>query len=215
MITTKKKSIKLIVIMGLFPFLFGCNGNSNNKIQTNTLVEITSRIDQEEGWYDIFLSITDETKTTTSHTYIAKGLYKGKTVGLQIEVSSKIGAGIINGAIDGKSGFVANAVKLKSIGQESDELVKALAELYKQPSDKGFTKQTISSTAFSLNEKPVNLDQKGYYRLKLFFEEEDENNEDETLYAEMFLNINTDKQEIEIHEKDKDYREPIIKVWTK
>ncbi len=199
--------------MGLFSFLFGCKNNDSNaktNDSDNTKIEeITSRIDPEEGWSDIFLKITADTKTDSSHIYIAKGLYKNKTVGLQIEVSSKIGAGIIDGKPDGKAGFVANAIQLKSIGQESDELVKALAELYKQPTNKGFTKQTISATAFSLNEKSVNLDKNDYYKLKLFFAEDDEN-----LYSEIFLNINTDKREIEIHEKDEEYREPIIKVWT-
>lgn len=199
--------------MGLFSFLFGCKDNGSNAQTNNSdntqLEDISSRIDHEEGWSDIFLKITEDTKTDTSHIYIAKGLYKNKTVGLQIEVSSKIGAGIVDGKPDGKAGFMANAVQLKSIGQESDELVKALAELYKQSTNKGFTKQTISATAFSLNEKSVNLDKNDYYKLKLFFAEDDEN-----LYSEIFLNINTDKREIEIHEKDEEYREPIIKVWT-
>lgn len=204
------KQLTGIILMGLFSFLFGCKNNDSNAQTNNTKLEdITSRIDPEEGWSDIFLKITEDTKTDTSHIYIAKGLYKNKMVGLQIEVSSKIGAGIVDGKPDGKAGFVANAVQLKSTGQESDELVKALAELYNQPTNKGFTKQTISATAFSLNEKAVNLDKNDYYKLKLFFAEDDEN-----LYSEIFLNINTDKREIEIHEKDEEYREPIIKVWT-
>lgn len=207
------KQLTAIILMGFFSFLFGCKNNYSNAQTNNSdntkIEEITSRIDPEEGWSDIFLKITEDTKTDISHIYIAKGLYKNKTVGLQIEVSSKIGAGIIDGKPDGKAGFVANAVQLKSIGQESDELVKALAELYKQPTNKGFTKQTISATAFSLNEKSVNLDKNDYYKLKLFFAEDDEN-----LHSEIFLNINTDKREIEIHEKDEEYREPIIKVWT-
>lgn len=208
------KQLTAIILMGLFLFLFGCKNNDRNAHTNDSdnaeIEEITSRIDPEEGWSDIFLKITEDTKTDTSHIYIAKGLYKNKTVGLQIELSSKIGAGIVDGKPDGKAGFVANAVQLKSIGQESDELVKALAELYKQPTTKGFTKQTISTTAFSLNEKSVNLDKNDYYKLKLFFAEDDEN-----LYSEIFLNINTDKREIEIHEKDEEYRGPIIKVWTK
>jgi len=207
------KQLTAIILMGLFSFLFGCKNNDSNaktNDSDNTKIEeITSRIDPEEGWSDIFLKITADTKTDSSHIYIAKGLYKNKTVGLQIEVSSKIGAGIIDGKPDGKAGFVANAIQLKSIGQESDELVKRWQELYKQPTNKGFTKQTISATAFSLNEKSVNLDKNDYYKLKLFFAEDDEN-----LYSEIFLNINTDKREIEIHEKDEEYREPIIKVWT-
>jgi hypothetical protein len=175
-----------------------------------TLEDITSRFDSAEGWSDVFLKIISDVQTNISHIYVAKGLYNGKTVGLQIEVNSNIGAGIVNGALDSQSGFMSHAVQIKSIGQESDEFVKALAELYEQTTGKGFTKQTISATAFSLNEKSVNLDKKDYYRLKLFFEENDEN-----LYSEVFLNINTEKREIEIHEKDESYREPIIKTWTK
>lgn len=198
--------------MGFFSFLFGCK-NTDKTQQTNAQVKlenITARLDPEEGWQDIFLKITSDTKTDSSHIYIAKGLYFNKTVGVQIEVSSEIGAGIINGELEGDSGFVSNAVQLKSIGQESDELVKALAELYGFPTNKGFKKETISTTVFSLNETPVNLDKNGYYKLKLFFGEDDEN-----LYSELYLNINTQKKEIEIHEKDEEYREPIIKVWTK
>ncbi|KQS48608.1 MAG: hypothetical protein DI588_14850 [Flavobacterium johnsoniae] len=204
--------LKTILLMGLFSFLFGCK-NTDKTQQTNTQVKlenITARLDPEEGWQDIFLKITSDIKTDSSHIYIAKGLYFNKTVGVQIEISSEIGAGIINGELEGDSGFVSNAVKLTSIGQESDELVKALAELYGFPTNKGFTKETISTTAFSLNETPVNLDKNGYYKLKLFFGEDDEN-----LYSELYLNINTQKKEIEIHEKDEEYREPIIKVWTK
>lgn len=196
--------------MGLFSFLFGCKNSNIQAQQTNNLVDITSRIDKTEGWNDIFLTITSNIKTDTSHIYVAQGLYKGKIVGLQIEVHSNIPAGIVDGKPDFKSGFVANAVRLKSLGQESDELVKVLAILYKQPSDKRFTKQTISATAFSLNDKIADLDKRDYYKLKLFFEENDEN-----LYSEIFLNINTDKREIEINEKDESYRNPIIKLLTK
>ena len=204
------KQTTTLIIMGLLSFLFGCNNKEQKSTSTNMkLEEINSRFDPEEGWSDIFLKITEDTKTDTSHIYVAKGLYKNRTVGLQIEINSKIGAGIVNGEIDGKVGFVKNAVHLKSLGKESDELVKALSELYKYPTNKGFTKQTISTTAFSLNEKAVDLEKKDYYKLKLFFSEEDEN-----LYSEIFLNINTKKEEIEIHEKDEEYREPIIKVWT-
>jgi hypothetical protein len=207
------KQLTAVFLMGLFSFLFGCKKNNSNSQTNNSdhakIEEITSRINPEEGWSDIFLKITEDTKTDTSHIYTAKGLYNNKSVGLRIEVSSKIGAGVVNGIPDGNAGFVGNAVQLQSIGQESDELVKALAELYKHTTDKGFTKQTISATAFSLNEKSVNLEKKDYYKLKLFFAEEDEH-----LYSEIYLNINTDKREIEFHEKDEEYREAIIKVWT-
>ena len=195
--------------MSFFSFLFGCKNNNEDKSANLNLVEITSRLNIEDGWFDIFLKVTEDKKTDSSHIYIAKGLYKNKTVGLQIEVSSKIKAGIVNDEIDSENGFLSNGVKFKSIGTESDEFIKALAELYNQPAVKNFSSKTISATTFSLNDKSVNLQKSDYYKLKLFFEENDEN-----LYSEMYLNINTKKQEIEIHEKDEAYREPIIKVLT-
>ena len=202
------KQITLILLMAFFSFLFGCNNNNQN-IQKINLEEIASRIDVEEGWKDIFLKITEDKRTDTSHIYIAKGLYKEEIVGLQIEISSKINAGIIGDKIDNKNGFVLKGVRFKSIGNESDKLVNALTELYDVPIEKSFTKQTISATVFSLNEKKVNLAKNDYYKLKLFFEEDNED-----LYSELYLNINTETQEIELHEKDEEYRWSIIKVLT-
>lgn len=200
--------------MGIFSFLYSSKNNNINaqglrKYENIKLEDITSRFDPEEGWNDIFLKITSEKITKTTHIYIAKGLYKGKTVGLQIEINSKISAGIVNGQIDNKNGFVTKGIQLKSIGLESDEFVKALAELYKQPTAKGFTKEIISATAFSLNEKPADLDKQDSYKFKLFFAENDEK-----IYSELYLNINTKIGEIELNEKDEGYREPIIKLLT-
>ncbi len=199
--------------MGFFSFLFGCNNNNQNiqksNIEKTNLEEITSRIDVEEGWKDVFLKITEDKRTDTSHIYIAKGLYKKEVVGLQIEISTEINAGFIGDEIDNKNGFVLKGVSFKSIGKESDELVKALSELYEIPIEKSFTKQTVFATVFSLNEKKVNLEKKDYYKLKLFFEEDNED-----LYSELYLNINTETQEIELHEKDEEYRGVIIKVLT-
>jgi hypothetical protein len=180
-----------------------------NNFDNVILEDITSRIDKEEGWSDVYLKITSEIKTDISHVYVVKGLFCNKIVGIQIEISSKIQAGIVNGQLDSKVGFARNAVQFKSIGQESDEFIKAISNIYKQTTEKGFTKQTVSSTAFSLNEIPVKLDKKNYYKLKLFFEE---NNEE--LYSELFLNINTKEHEIELHEKDVDYRSNLIKLLT-
>lgn len=196
--------------MGFFSFLFGCKNNNNQNVQkSNNLEEITSRIDFEEGWKDVFLKIIEDKRTDSSHIYIVKGLYKEEIVGLQIEISSNINAGFIGNEIDHKNGFVLKGVSFKSIGKESDELVNALAELYEVPMKKSFTKQAISATVFSLNEEKVNLAKNGYYKLKLFFEEDNED-----LYSELYLNINTETQEIELHEKDEQYRVPIIKILT-
>lgn len=167
-------------------------------------------MDTSEGFSDIFLKIVSETKTDSSHLYIAKGLFEGKTVGLKFEVKSNIPNGITSqGEMNPAHGFTHNAVKIGSIGREGNDFVKALGVLYGFPTSKAFSKQTISTTAFSLNQKVADLTKSDYYKFKLFFEEEDEE-----LYAELFFNINTREQTIELHEKDQEYREPLIKVFT-
>jgi len=206
------KHLKTIIIMGFFATLFGCG--QTNKSETKEIIkleEITSRTDTSEGFSDIFLSIESDTKTDSSHIYVAKGLYKGKTVGLQFEVKSNMENGLTpDGEMNSQGGFTKNAIKTNSIGKESDELVKALGELYSFPTTKSFTKQTITSTAFSLNQKIADLDKSDYYKFKLFFEDDNED-----LYSELFFNINTTEKIIELHEKDQEYRHPLIKVFTK
>lgn len=197
--------------MALSPFLFSCESNHSSPATNDTTVleEITARIDPQEGWNDIFLKIVKDQKTDSSHIYTVKGLYKKQTVGLQIEVNSNIGAGILDGKPDVNSGTARQSVHIRSSGAESDAFVKALAELYGQPTVKAFRQQPLSVTVFSLNETPVNLDKSGYYKLKLFLEEYDEN-----LYSEVFLNINTEQKEIEINEKDWEYRRAIVELLS-
>jgi hypothetical protein len=195
--------------------LFGYN-NSESKTTANNiqdsvkLADITSRMHPEEGFFDIFLTIVSDIKTDTTHIYIAKGLYKNKTIGIQFEVKSTIGAGLVGGQINKECGFVEKGVRVKSIGQESDEFVKAISEIYKFPTTKTFSKQIISTTVFALNDKPADLTKKNNYKFKLFFAEDDEN-----LYSEIYLNLNLKEGEIELSEKDEAYRQPLIKVWTK
>jgi hypothetical protein len=200
------------MIMGFFATLFGCGQtNKSETKKVDKLEEITSRTDISEGFSDIFLSIESDTKTDSSHIYVAKGFYKGITVGLQFEVKSNMKNGLTqDGQMNSQGGFIKNAIKTNSIGKESDELVKALGELYSFPTTSLFTKQTITSTVFSLNQKIANLDKPDYYKFKLFFEDDSED-----LYSELFFNINTAEKIIELHEKDQEYRQPLIKVFTK
>ncbi len=203
-----------IIAMGLFSTLFGC-GQSNGKNQSlnsKKLEQITSRTDTSEGFSDIYLTITSVNKTDTTNIYIGQGLYKNKSVGLKFEVNSKLPFVITSdGQINSKGGFVRKGVKFISIGQESDELINALSELYNEPIKKPFSKNIITATVFSLNQQDADFDKSGYYKFKLFFND----GGDENTYVEMFFNINTTEQIIELHEKDHDYRKPLLKAFTK
>ncbi len=201
------KYFKLIAFSGLFSILFGC-GSANHG--TTTLEEITSKTDLDEGFADIFLKIVSDDKKADTHVYVAKGLYKGKTVGLRFEVKSDMSGGLTSRGEINSGGFVREAVRISSEGPESGEFANALGEIYEIPTTEPFTNETITTTAFSLNQTAVNLDKPDYYKFKLFFEDADEE-----LYAELFFNIDTKKRIIELHEKDPEYRQALMTMLTK
>lgn len=204
------KPVFQILIMGIFSSLFSCSHKQNKS--PGKLYDITSRTDTSEGFSDIFLSITSDIKTDTSHIYTGQGLYKQKKVGLKFEVPLNIPAGITStGEINAKSGFVRYGVKFIPNGKESDNLLFALAQLYNEPPKNAFTKKILTPTLFSLNQQNADLDKTGYYKFKLFFNDD---SEDENSYAELFFNINTEEEIIELHEKDLDYRKPLLKVFA-
>ena len=102
-------------------------------------------------------------------------------------------------------------VIIKSIGEQSDEFLAALCELYSMKVSKNFRKHNISATIFSLNSEKVNFNNStSYYKFKIFLN--DESNEND--YAELYINIDLKNQELEIFEKDNEYRKAIIKVFS-
>lgn len=83
---------------------------------------------------------------------MAKGLYNLKVVGLKFDIKSKIPSGIYSdGSLDARNGFIQNAIKIYSIGKESNEFVNAISKFYGFPTEKKFTINTLSPTVFSLN----------------------------------------------------------------
>ncbi len=173
------------------------------------LEDITARIVPEEGWNDIFLKITDRKENNNSVIYIAQGLYEGNVVGLKVEVRKGMTAGLLSSGEINQDAFYRDGIRFFSIGNESDELVKVLSKLYQFPTTMPFAESITDVMTFSLNEIPVDLNRKEYYKFKLFF-----HNDYEDLYCEMFCNIGLLDDVIEVHEKDEDYRGNIINTFT-
>lgn len=117
--------------------------------------------------------------------------------------------GLTENGTDPENGFIKNALIIKSIGSESDDFLKALSKIYGFPTKNKFKNVIQVPTIFSLNKQKVNLDNVGYSHFKAFLEEDNQND-----YCEIFFNIDSKKQIIELHEKDMDYRKLIIKAFS-
>jgi hypothetical protein len=193
----------LIVLFALMQF--GCANNP--KITANDAVKPLIVFDRkEDGWGgDIRLSLVNITENDSSRIYKAVSQDNGQNLGILIYVTKKK---------TNSQGF-GNAITLKSIGKESDNLLHKLASLYKQkivPAAKFADTVSASfvdlkkfsiSVAGSAGEGDVNTDE-----YKLFIETKNDE-------AEFFLNINATDKWVELREKDEEYRPLVIQVLSK
>ena len=171
--------------------------------------EITAHIDAEEGWKDIFLHIIEIKEDDNWVSFLCKGLYNGDEVGVKVLVKKDMKAGLLPTEEINQEAFYRDGICFYSIGASSDNLLKALSTLYGFPTDKSFLESVIGAITFSLNLNDFDLTKKEKYNFKMFF-----NDESETMYCEMYCNIDLDKMIIELHEKDQEYRENLIKTFA-
>ena len=95
-----------------------------------------------------------------------------------------------------------------SIGLESDTLLAALAELYKVPGDVGPMRTKTRVAVVGLANDPRLLSGSPTH-MKLFFE-----NEEPSRYAEVYVNVIAPEGRIELHEKDSEYRKPLLRALS-
>ncbi len=201
----------------LILILFSCSNQGNSKKTNDTEIvkkdtfpikQLFVDTSQEEGWgADIRISIVEIKKNDTSITYIANSSHAKGNVGLQIMIPTN--------TPDDKKAY-AQIMILRSSGENSDNLVRILAKLYKEKTDTSLHFVTSKPIAFiDLDEfakkefGQVPGDNNGLKSLKVFFESE---NEDE--YAELYININEKDYWIELKEKDEGYRKGVLKSIT-
>jgi hypothetical protein len=154
---------------------------------------------------DILLSITNIKQVGNLKIYTAQSIYKNKVVGFAIQVPNNT---------NGKSGF-GDRITINSLGVVSDNLRKALAEIYKVKIDNnGSFVKSITASYVDLGQffqsaigKKTDQLMRGMREIKLFFE-------NSNYEAELYLNIKEDDKQIQLREKDIEYRQSIIQFFT-
>ncbi len=188
--------------MGIFSSFFGCN----QKPKPIELIELTSN-QEIEGWNDLIFSITEKEKLNNGFwSLTCKAKHENQIVGIKINIADAIPAGFLSNGPDNTS-FASKSVEFESIGIESDNLIRVMSELYEQPIKTSFRNDKLTVTSFPLNDKKAVL-KNGRFQFKLFFDDNDEQN----LYSEIFLNPDLKNGTIELNEKDEDYRKNIILI---
>jgi hypothetical protein len=107
--------------------------------------------------------------------------------------------------IEGSSGhWYWGSVLLRSVGTPSDAFVRALDALYGTALGVQTMEPEIRLTAVGIADDPRTATREPVH-MKLFFE-----HPDETRYAEVYLNVDVSEKRVEFHEKDPDYRRPLV-----
>jgi hypothetical protein len=194
----KASGVSLLTLVITF-FLSGCHQKST----TVSLPEITS--ESEEGFHDLVFAIEDHKKLSDgSQTILTSGMYKGRKVSLEIFLAPGWRASPLDADVPLTT--YRGTVSYRSVGAESDLLLRAMDELYETKQMPKAMNKTTEFTAISLGGDPTDLG-KEPVKIKLFF---DSNEEDR--YAELFTNIDLKARKLNINEKDEEYRSAIIRA---
>jgi hypothetical protein len=164
------------------------------------------RVGAEEGFVDIDLPLTKLDAVHAASRAAGRGSFEQGSVAA---VGVQLGAAWEEQSTDEGPVLYWGKGKLTSTGAESDRLVALLALHYGHNS---------FSERHMLNEVPFQAvclegdprpQPTSNVRMKLFFFPDDEQR-----YAEMYLNIDTRRQVLELHEKDNEYRLPLLRALT-
>ncbi len=162
-------------------------------------------VSTEDGFVDIDLPIVDTKKTTTGLvSVIARGEVSGSVVGFAVDINPSWKAKATD---DGAVVFYWGYAQLRSTGEESDGFVRLLAEMYERPGLEISMPRRIEVEAVGLANDPAKV-LTSPTKMKFFFNPDSEEED----YAEVFLNLDIPAKKLEFHEKDPEYREPLLRA---
>ena len=108
-----------------------------------------------------------------------------------------------------KTRFYREGINFYSVGELSDNFIKALIGLYKTDNKPLKMIDKVESTTFVLGGQPENFDS-DYIKTKIFFDDTDDKGFD----SEWYVNVDLKNKILELREKDSEYRKNIINALT-
>jgi hypothetical protein len=165
----------------------------------------------EEGFVDCIFKLSDSTSDENFYYFNLFASHKGKKVGFAVRLVKNVGPGFDGDMNLIKDHVYHRGVIFQSLGQVSDDLITALAELYGQDTGGLRMVQEESFTLIALHNESTDL-QLQEVRMKLFGRDSEPFVEDE--YYESFFNVDLPNGFVSWNEKDADYRIPLIKALS-
>lgn len=178
-------------------------------------MSIDSCREKTTTFQDIILLVQHWEKTTDGRLMIqASGDYKGKSIGLEAYFRTDMKpveynpvTGVIN-IVDPETVYV-DGITVKSMGEESDQLVKALSDMYGISLNNYKMTEEIRFTVLCLESENNDIDEFSQ-KYQLLIDEE----EGKDTYGELFINIDMDLSSLVISEANVEYRKNVLGALT-
>ena len=160
--------------------------------------------EEESGFVDLDLRLV-RLEARPDGTFFAegRGRHGGRRLGFALELGAKWEATPIG---ESENFFYWGSGSVRSIGVESDALLATLAELYEVSVGSRHMGPATRVAVVGLADDPRLLAEKPTH-MKLFFESDDPQR-----HAEVFVNVIAAERRIELHEKDPEYRQPLLRA---
>lgn len=167
-------------------------------------------INEDARWpQDFVFRITEHERSPDGQRrVVARGKYGDGVVGLEVVLSNEWEFSDLALEGGGALQLAWSTLELRSIGPESDSLLRALADVYGRPAPDGPFVGAFLCDAVYLGDDPASIDEQAV-RIKIFTGQGDEPD-----YAEVFVNIDLAAFRLEIAEKDEEYRAPLVRSLT-
>lgn len=160
-------------------------------------------LESEEDFYELVFFIQEHKRLADgSQAIVARGTHEGTAVGFELLLGSTWEEGASAPGLVTYTGTAA----CRSLGVESDSLLKALDQLFETNQAPSQMKNETRFRALSLEGDPRDLE-KGTVKLKLFFESRAQDRS-----AEVFTNIDFKLKRVYVTEKDPEYRRALVRA---
>ena len=164
----------------------------------------------EDGFIDCVFSIVDLTETKTSYQFYMTSSFNGGIVGLNAEVVKGIQGGFDDEMDLIQEHVYSAGVILSRSGDESDNLLNILSQLYQLSITQKYTMRQLEPfTAIALHQGCLNMREE-QIKIKIFGRDDEEKYDLDKDYYESFFNLDLKNGFVYWNEKDESYRESLI-----
>jgi hypothetical protein len=160
----------------------------------------------EEGFADLCLKMNGLVREQDGkYRFEARAIHEGRHVAFAVTLGS---VWDVQKLEDMDEPLYWGEAQLSSLGNESDAFIQILDQLYETGFGALRMRRNVDFAAVSLAGDPRQLEREPL-KMKLFFEADVDD-----LCAEFYLNCDAARSLVQFHEKDTDYRGPIILALT-